>query len=84
MRHAMTRYVFEEVRHRAVKVTNCTRCGKSVRRAKTFTATINPWNVNEDGSPRSRWQILERLREKATEWQGEPESCTACLRLAVR
>jgi hypothetical protein len=84
MRRAMTRYVFEEIGHRASKVVKCAGCGKALRRARTFTMTQNPWNVNAAGLPASREEIREKLRVKATAWLGEPENCTACLRRTLR
>lgn len=72
------RFVFEEVSLRAAKSLPCPGCGKKVRRQKTFTNTVNPWNVNEDGTPRTRDEIWEVLRNKASVWQTEPERHTEC------
>lgn len=80
----MTRYVFEEVTVPASKNVKCATCGKSVRRSKTFMATLNPFNVNEAGDPKSRGEILVGLRQKATAWLTEPEECTPCLRVRLR
>ena len=77
---AMTRYTFEVVKHHATKRVDCDHCGKRLVRSQTFEATINPWNVNDDGTPRSREQIRARLREKADLWTVEPVTCTPCLR----
>lgn len=80
----MTRYTFEEVRCPAFKVVKCSGCGKTVKRSQTFTATVNPWNLNEHGDPASYVEVQEKLRQKATVWTTEPAECTACIRLRVR
>jgi ribosomal protein S27E len=80
VRHAMTRYVFEEVAYPARKRVKCYGCGKALVRSTTFTATVNPWNVNADGEPRTRAEIVEVLRGKASAWMTEPAECTPCLR----
>ena len=80
----MTRYTFDVVSHRATKRVDCAGCGKRLVRSQTFDATVNPWNVNDDGTPRSREQIRERLREKAAAWETEPAKCTPCLRAERR
>jgi hypothetical protein len=77
----MTHYVFENVTFRAEKSLACPLCGRKVRRARTFGATINPWNVNADGEPRRRDEIRALLRENAAAWQAEPVVCSALHRL---
>ena len=84
MRGGMTRYTFEEVRYPASKSVKCSGCGKSVKRSTTFTATVNPWNVNEHGDPASYAEVREKLRQKAIAWLTEPAECTLCIRLRVR
>jgi hypothetical protein len=84
MRGGMTRYTFEEVRYPARKRVKCETCGKPVVRSETFTATVNPFNVGADGEPRTRAQIVEVLREKASAWIAAPAYCTPCLRTAKR
>lgn len=74
----MSRYVFEEVRYPVSKNVPCANCGKKVRRSTTFINTINPWNVNADGTPRSRREIVEHLGEKAAAWRLEPATHTTC------
>lgn len=70
---------FEEVRHKAVKNLPCPGCGKKVRRQRTFTNTISPYNKDPDtGLPRTRAQIHAHLRELAAEWQARPEAHWDC------
>jgi hypothetical protein len=66
------KHTYEELKTRAVwhEFIN----GRRVRRQKTFTATVNPWNVNEDGTIRTRRQVYESLSEKARAWEREHEA----------
>lgn len=74
----MTRYVFDRVRRRATKRVVCPVCGKKLTRSKTFEQTVNPWNVNPDGTPRTEQEIWAALGIEAAEWQAQPETHTAC------
>jgi uncharacterized C2H2 Zn-finger protein len=70
---------FEEVKHHATKNLPCPRCGKKVRRQRTFTNTINPWNRDPaTGLPRTRQEIREKLREEGAAWELEPVPCSRC------
>jgi hypothetical protein len=73
-----THTVYERIERRATKSVPCSVCGKKVRRSKTFMNTINPWNVNEDGVPRTHDEIWAHLIDLATAWEGEPETHPAC------
>lgn len=80
----MTRYVFEVVKYPASKRVPCAACGKNVSRSRTFDATINPFNLNENGDAKSYAEVRESLRQKAIEWVAAPDYCTPCLRAAIR
>ena len=69
---------FERVPVTAVKTVRCTGCGKRLRRQRTFEMTLNPWNRNAQGQPRTRQEILDALQAQADEWQGRPETCARC------
>jgi hypothetical protein len=75
----VTHYVFEEVRRTGFKSVPCAACGRKLPRQRTFAMTINPWNVNADGTQRSRRDIQEALGEKIAAWQAEPETHSRCL-----
>ena len=70
---------FERVPLTFSKTVKCAGCGKRLRRRRTFEQTLNPWNKNAQGQPRTRQEILAGLRDKAAEWQQQPETCGACL-----
>jgi hypothetical protein len=70
---------FERVPLTAAKTVQCTGCGKRLRRQRTFEMTLNPWNRNAAGRPRTRQEILAALSARAAEWKLQPETCMACL-----
>lgn len=45
--------------------------GKKRQKTKTFSQTINPWNVNEDGTPKTYMQIKQELIEQRDRWLAE-------------
>jgi hypothetical protein len=69
---------FERVPLTAAKTVQCAGCGKRLRRQRTFEMTLNPWNKNAQGQPRTRREILAALDAKAGEWKQQPEACVAC------
>lgn len=46
---------------------------KRARRRRTFEGTINPWNVNGDGTVKSRREVFLDLQAQAAEWKLVPE-----------
>ena len=56
----------------------CTGCGKTVRRQKTFTQTMNPFNKNAEGKPASRAEIMDKLRLEVAEWEQKEVTCSWC------
>jgi hypothetical protein len=69
---------FERVPLTAAKTVRCTGCGKRLRRQRTFEMTLNPWNRNAAGRPRTRQEILAALSAQAAEWKQQPETCMTC------
>lgn len=69
---------FPPVKRRAVKNLPCPDCGKKVKRQTTFEQTLNPWNKNAAGEPKSVPEIREELRVEAEAWEAEPVQCKAC------
>jgi len=74
----MVRTTFEEIKWRGEKRVKCAAdCGRTIKRVRTFSMTLNPWNVDpETGDPRTREQVWEALRAEATEWRLLPEWCS--------
>ncbi len=72
---------YEQVGHKNLP---CPGCGKKIRRQRTFTGTISPYNKDpETGLPRTRQQIHEHLHKVAGAWQAKPEMHTDCERAAI-
>lgn len=65
---------FREVAITGRKRAACKVCGKKVNRQRKFWQTINPWNVNIDGTQKSRRDIEKELREEICEWKSTPIS----------
>jgi hypothetical protein len=62
---------FEELKVRGQKSMKCAD-GKRRTRQVTFTQTINPWNVNKEGNPKTKDEIFEELRKQLFEWKEQP------------
>lgn len=63
-------YKFDEIKkagQRRYKDEN----GKWRYQKKTFYQTINPFNVNADGVPKTRQEIYAELNEEIRRWQEE-------------
>jgi hypothetical protein len=75
----MTTYRFATVPWQAIKSLPCPSCGRKVRRQRTFTQTLNPWNKDPaSGLPRTMQQILAALKVEAEAWQAKPDTCSKC------
>lgn len=74
----MPTYRFRPVTHQVTKSVPCTVCGKKVRRQRTFSQTLNPFNKNAAGLPKTEVEIARELVAKAEAWQGEPETHPKC------
>jgi uncharacterized C2H2 Zn-finger protein len=80
----MTRTIrFQEVTQQGTKNLPCPDCGKRVRRQKTFSQTINPFNKNANGAPKSHQEIRTELLEQVRTWAAEPVLCSACTEAAL-
>ena len=57
----MTIVRFEEINTMGWKNGKCSICGKRVERAKKFYQTLNPFNLNQNGLPKTREEITKEL-----------------------
>lgn len=73
----MPTYTYREVSHREQRRVPCTGCGKKLTRARTFTQTINPWNRNASGTPKTYAEIMPELRAEGAKWQ-PTAMCKTC------
>lgn len=69
---------FEKVEFSASKSGICPVCGKIARRNITIYQTLNPWNTNDLGEPKTRSEITNELRAKASTWRAEPVYHAKC------
>lgn len=62
---------FQEVVYKATKKGICPVCGKHATRTsgKRFMQTLNPFNTNADGKPKTRQEIMDELRAKSAVWK---------------
>lgn len=71
-------YTFEKVPLTVTRTGKCTVCGKRAQRAATFYQTINPYNKDKDGNPKSYGVIYRELRVKADAWRKTPLMHARC------
>lgn len=73
------RYTFERVSWRGNQYGPCQDCSRTTRRQKTFSQTLNPFNLNrEKGRPKTRREIETEVREQARTWSRLRPVCTSC------
>lgn len=66
--------VFEEIRMNGKKSFKCA-CGKRITRQTTFSQTINPFNKNKQGNPKSKSEIYAELDQERNEWLKKVDPC---------
>jgi hypothetical protein len=72
--------VFEEVKLRKTVRVFCPARNKKVSRSKMFWQTINPYNRDAAGNPKTREAILIELRKEMSEWMPDC-GCSGCKKL---
>lgn len=70
MIHIKTTY--KEIGITFYKIGKCSICGKSMKRQKRFTQTINPFNKNKNGYIKSSDEIYAEVRIEGEKWKKEP------------
>lgn len=63
---------FETIRRSVTKARRCTACNKVKKQSATFTQTLNPYNVNSLGVPKTRYEIERELDQKCQSWEPKP------------
>lgn len=64
----MTQVPFSEVFIHAAKSGTCAACGKRAHRKKKFWQTLNPFNKNAAGFPKSSGEVYEELSKASSAW----------------
>jgi hypothetical protein len=72
------KYVFKEVSLNGVKRGKCVVCGKQAVIKRKFFQTINPYNKNKDGLPKTEDEINNELYEEREKWFKEPIKHRKC------
>jgi len=63
-----TRIKFEAIKEKRKRIGKCSVCGKKMSQQKTFEHTINPFNKNEKGIPKTYSEVLRDVRAEADKW----------------
>jgi hypothetical protein len=69
---------FEELKLKATRSGRCAGCQKRTSRVLKVSQTLNPFNKNAKGLPKSRFEIMEELRIRLAERRTQPLLCTGC------
>jgi hypothetical protein len=69
---------YEQVTHQVKRRVKCDGgCGRTLTRQSTFTATVNPFNKNPDGTVRTYAEVHRNLVAEAERWQ-PTATCRVC------
>jgi len=70
---------FQEVKLYGEKRFKCKGgCGRTLKRQRKFSQTINPFNKTKEGHIKTSQDIYPELKEKLMEWKKEIELCKHC------
>lgn len=71
---------YETVKLTGYKAVPCLGCGKMMKRQRTFSQTLNPWNKSKvnQGHLKRRDEIIDELKVKIEEWKKTPAMHEAC------
>lgn len=64
----MSTYNFNEISATGTRSGVCRFCGKRGRRQRRFYQTLNPFNRNEQGAPKTAAEISVEVSAEAHEW----------------
>jgi len=74
----MSRMQFEQVKRSSQKRMPCDGCGKVVTRKETRWQTLNPFNRNATGEPKTVEEVHAELGLELEAWRRIPVVCKAC------
>lgn len=74
----MTQVVFEQVSAVGHWRGRCSRCGKKRSRTVRFVNTVNPFNQNAAGLPKTREEVWQDVSDQRRAWQERPRVCLGC------
>ena len=70
--------VFQKVTWSSRVAGKCPKCGKNAVRHITITHTVNPYNRNENGIPKTREEVWEDVSTKGNLIKKEPVYHARC------
>ena len=73
---------FDEISTFRFRREPCSRCGNARQRTEKFHQTINPYNRNVQGVPKSRAEIYDEITKEADAWYAAPFVCRGCAQRA--
>lgn len=59
---------FRGITYMAHRVGKCPVCGRGTTRRRTFMQTVNPWNLNPEGTPKSALEVWCSVETEAKDW----------------
>ena len=65
----MSAHHFQRVSATFDKSGECPVCEKRVRRSRTYSQTVNPFNRNEDGTVKTSYEVWLAVRAEGEAWQ---------------
>ncbi len=69
---------FQELKLHGSKSGKCVVCGKHCKRQEIFSQTLNPFNRNKRGEPKTESEIYTELKEAVKKWKKEPVKHSGC------
>jgi hypothetical protein len=75
----IVRETYDTVKLPVRKQFKCQSCGRKVIRRATLWQTVNPYNRNSSGRPKTREEIRQELMSRDLEaWLGKMTLCYSC------
>lgn len=74
----MTRYVFQTVKRKHTTRGMCVSCGRKCQRTDTAENTINPFNRNAAGMPKTRDEVALDVAAELEQLRLRPLFCAEC------
>lgn len=63
---------YDQVKARATRSGYCPVCKRRTKRTQAFVQTVNPFNLNADGNPKTYEEVQREVNREAREWEPEP------------
>lgn len=71
-------YYYDRIEARGFKGGRCAVCGKNAERSRTFGQTLNPFNRDDTGAPKTAEQINREVIRQVRAWEAEPVVHARC------